>query len=134
MAAGSEEASGRGPWARFDDLVAGTAFTFDRPFRVLAASDPSDVVSVLAEVERATTEGAWAFGYLAYEAAAGLDPRWAVHTRRSDEALPLVVFGLAGAPASVPPVRPPDGTERAYRLGPWERDWTEAGTRRTSPA
>ena len=54
--------------------MAGTALAFDRPSRVLAASDPADVVPVLAEVERATVQGSWAFGYVAYEAAAGLDP------------------------------------------------------------
>jgi para-aminobenzoate synthetase/4-amino-4-deoxychorismate lyase len=127
VAPGSDEVTARRPWARFDDLVAGTALAFEWPFRVLAASDPSDVVPVLAEVDRATQQGCWAFGYVAYEAAAGLDPRLAVHPRRRDDALPLLLFALTGAPSSVPPVRPPDGTARAYRLGPWQRGWTAAG-------
>jgi para-aminobenzoate synthetase/4-amino-4-deoxychorismate lyase len=120
--------AGAGPvWGRFDDLVAGTALAFERPTRVLAAAERDDVLPVLAEVERATTQGAWAFGYLAYEAAAGLDPRWAVAPRRPGDALPLALFGLSDAPVQVPPVQPPPGTARAYRLGRWERGWSEEG-------
>ena len=66
---------------RFDDLVAGSALVFPEADRVLVAREPADVVPVLAEVERATAAGAWAFGYLAYEAAAGLDPGAAVPAR-----------------------------------------------------
>jgi para-aminobenzoate synthetase / 4-amino-4-deoxychorismate lyase len=127
VAAGAEQAPAHGQWARFDDLLAGTALVFDRPFRVLTATDPADVVPVLAEVERATEQGCWAFGYVAYEAAAGLDARLAVHPRRRDDALPLAVFALTGAPTEAPPVRPAAGTRRAYRLTPWERNWTAAG-------
>jgi para-aminobenzoate synthetase/4-amino-4-deoxychorismate lyase len=125
VTAEAKDASDGGPWARFDDLVAGTALAFHRPSCVLVASDPAEVVPVLAEVERATELGSWAFGYVAYEAAAGLDPRWAVHARRPDDGLPLALFALSSAPAEVSPVRPPVGTARAYRLGPWERAWTE---------
>ena len=66
---------------RFDDLTAGTALSFDRPSRVLVATEPAEVVPVLAEVDRATAGGCWAFGYVAYEAAAGLDPSLAGASR-----------------------------------------------------
>jgi para-aminobenzoate synthetase / 4-amino-4-deoxychorismate lyase len=120
---------GRSPWARFDDLPAGTALAFRDACRVLTASEPAEVVPVLAEVERATADGCWAFGYVAYEAAAGLDPRRAVVARTTDDALPLVTFALCNRPDEVPPVAPPPGTERAYRIGPWERGWTEQAHR-----
>jgi hypothetical protein len=43
----------RTPWARFDDLQAGTALRCPSPLRVLAAATPADVVPVLA-VDRVT--------------------------------------------------------------------------------
>ncbi len=111
---------------RVDDLPAGTALRFEAPFRVLAATELRDVVPVLDEVERATARGCWALGYVAYEAAPGLDPRWAVAARSTSETFPLVAFGLFERPATVPPVRPPPGRARNYSVGPWQRDWTEA--------
>ena len=98
-------------------------------------SDPADVVPVLAEVERATAQGCWAFGYVAYEAAAGLDPRLAVRARRPDDGLPLVLFALCE--------RPGRGSSRRGRRrdGPAATGWgrgSAAGPSRatatTSPA
>src|ERR671920_10103 len=57
-------ADGGPPWGRFDDLVRGTALRFEGPSRVLTATEPADVAPVLAEVERATDAGSWAFGYV----------------------------------------------------------------------
>jgi para-aminobenzoate synthetase/4-amino-4-deoxychorismate lyase len=71
------------------------------PHRVLVAERPEQVVGVLAEVERATDAGDWAFGYVAYEAAAGLDPHLVVH-RSTPFGMPLVWFGLCGEPVAVP--------------------------------
>jgi para-aminobenzoate synthetase/4-amino-4-deoxychorismate lyase len=127
--AGPATARERAVWARFDDVAAGTALVFRDPVRVLTATDPADVVTVLAEVERATADGCWAFGYVAYEAAAGLDPGWAVLPRPAGETLPLVFFALCEPPAAVPAVAPLPGTERDYAVGPWRRGWTEAGHR-----
>ena len=116
-------------WGRFDDVAGGTARCFPETSRVLVATTAEDVVPVLAEVERATDAGSWAFGYLAYEAAAGLDPGLAVAPRPPGGSLPLAVFGLADRPVDVPPVGPPPGRERGYTVGPWGRAWTEAGHR-----
>ncbi|MDP9428567.1 MAG: hypothetical protein M3Q47_06665, partial [Actinomycetota bacterium] len=96
-----------GVWGRFDDVAGGRARRFPGTSRVLAAATPADVVPVLAEVERATEAGQWAFGYVAYEAAAGLDPALAVAARPAGDALPLAVFGLTGRPVDVPPVSSP---------------------------
>jgi para-aminobenzoate synthetase / 4-amino-4-deoxychorismate lyase len=60
------------PWARFDDLVTSRSLMFPGVDRVLIAERPDDVARVLAKVQRATDGGSWAFGYVAYEAAAGL--------------------------------------------------------------
>jgi para-aminobenzoate synthetase/4-amino-4-deoxychorismate lyase len=108
-----------GPWARFDDLHAGTALVFPSVDRVLSAERVDDVVAVLAEVERATAAGAWAFGYVAYEAAPGLDPALRVADRDADGP-PLAWFGISDTPGEAPPreagpARPP------LR---WTADWT----------
>jgi para-aminobenzoate synthetase/4-amino-4-deoxychorismate lyase len=122
-------ASGKPVSARFDDLADGTALAFARPRRVLTAHAPEDVVPLLAEVERATADGCWAVGYLAYEAAAGLDPRWAVAERSTSDELPLAVFALCDPPDEAAPVPPPAGRNRSYAMGPWVRGWTESGYR-----
>jgi para-aminobenzoate synthetase/4-amino-4-deoxychorismate lyase len=111
------------PWGRFDDLRTGSAVRCPPPHRLLVAERPEDVAGVLAEVQRATDAGDWAFGYLAYEAAAGLDPAAAVHAPDPDGP-PLAWFGLCGEPTPVTPVdrTPPTGGYAAE----WTPAWTQA--------
>ena len=114
------------PWARFDDLRAGTAVWFPRASHALVATSPDDVAPVLAEVERATASGAWAFGYVSYEAARGLDPALPVHEPVAG--LPLAWFGIGPPPMTVPVVEPP--SPRGYTAGPWHCAWTAPEHRR----
>ena len=107
-------------WARFDDLVAGTAVRCPPPHQILTAHHPEQVVPVLAEVDRATSAGNWAFGYVSYEAAAGLDPALAVAASNKGDP-PLVRFGICGAPDEVPPV---DGVQPQESTVRWTPDWT----------
>ena len=115
------------PWARFDDLRAGTALRFPPPARVLTASSPEDVVPVLAEVERATAAGQWAAGYVGYEAAAGLDPALPVCPPDPDGP-PLAWFAVCAPPTAVPPVERPAG-RRSPRS--WRPDRSDAEHRRS---
>ena len=110
-------------WGRFDDLRAGTAVLCPPPYEVLVADRPQDVRPVLAAVERATSEGAWAYGYLSYEAASGLDASLPVATTGQD-GLPLVWFGLCAEPDQVAPVGPPPAGPRGYVAGRWRSDWS----------
>jgi para-aminobenzoate synthetase/4-amino-4-deoxychorismate lyase len=91
-----------GPWARFDDLRTGTAMRFPAPRRVHVAARIEDVPTVLAEVAQATAAGSWAFGYVAYEAAAGLDPSLSV-ARLSEDDPPPAWFGLCAPPGGGAP-------------------------------
>ena len=132
------------PWARFDDLVAGRALVCPPPYRLLAATSASDVPGVLAEVERATAGGDWAFGYVSYEAAPGFDPALVTAAPGADDP-PLACFGLCGEPMEATPgaaASPTPGTGWAgsYRPGTtlsdgrpqgaapasWTPDWTAA--------
>jgi para-aminobenzoate synthetase/4-amino-4-deoxychorismate lyase len=123
----SGTAIGHGPpWARFDDLRAGTALRCPPPFQVLTARTPEDVVPLLADVERATAAGHWAFGYVGYEAAAGLDPALPVAAADPDGP-PLAWFGLCGPPADVPPV---DAAALQTAPPDWQPDWSDADHRR----
>jgi para-aminobenzoate synthetase / 4-amino-4-deoxychorismate lyase len=131
--------TGRGAWARFDDLQAGTAITFPVAQRTLTAERVDDVVPVLEEVERATDAGKWAFGFVAYEAAAALDPGLAVH-RVPAGGPPLLWFGLSDEPVPAGRLDAPDVlASRSCRCtqspsGPseggvgytvsWDRAWT----------
>ena len=90
---------------------------------MLVAERPDQVAGVLAEVERATDAGQWAFGYVAYEAAAGLDPGLAVHPPAADGP-PLAWFGLCDEPV---PVGPLDAEPERPWSAEWEPAWTPAG-------
>ena len=99
---------------------------FPRAHRTLVAERLDEVVPVLREVERATDAGQWAFGFVAYEAAAAFDPTLAVH-RVPAGGLPLVWFGLADEPVNADVLDAGDGS--GYRAS-WERGWTAAAYRR----
>ncbi|WP_064742982.1 chorismate-binding protein [Pseudonocardia spinosispora] len=109
-------------WARFDDLRAGTALLFPAADRIVVASRTDEVAEALAEVERATDAGRWAFGYVAYEAAAGLDPDLLTHDAEAD-GMPLVWFGIGDAPSPAAPLVPGPSD---YRVG-WRPGWTPEG-------
>ncbi len=119
---------GDGPWARFDDLRAGTALLCPAPYHVLTAETPAEVAPVLAEVDRATRQGCWAFGFVAYEAASGLDERLVTHPPAAG--LPLVWFGLCAEPVQVPVIAPAAPGGRDYRAERWSPSWEPADHRR----
>ncbi len=113
-------------WARFDDLTpGGEASIFTSPTATLVARRPSEVLPVLRAVEEATAAGCWAAGYLAYEAATGIDASLRTKPARVDEPLgelPLAWFGLFGAPATEEPLTVPVEVDRDYRVSPWRLD------------
>ena len=108
-----------GPWARFDDVTTGRALHFEKVTRTLTARDPYEVLDVLRAAEQATQQGSWAFGYVAYEAAAGLHPALPVHESLED--LPLAWFAICAPPDVVPVIGPTVGGR--YRADPWTCDW-----------
>lgn len=109
--------------ARFDDLRVGSALLCPPPYRVVTADRPGEVKGALQQVQAASDAGSWAYGYVAFEAAAGLDRQLSgIATEPGD--LPLVWFGLCGEPAATPVVRPPAGDAGASWR--WRADWTDA--------
>lgn len=111
------------PWARFDDLSAGTALSFPTAQKVFVANQPADVVRVLDEVQLATDAGLWAYGFVSYEAAGALDSSLVVHQPRSDS-LPLAWFALTEAPASVLPIGSSASLADASSDVRWWPGWT----------
>ena len=118
------------PFARFDDMVDGATTTFASPCRELVAVTPSEVMPLLAEVQAATEGGAWAYGYLAYEAAAGIDDSLAVVAPNGDgPTMPLAWFGITTQRPTV--TRPAAlGSTPGYRAGPWTLVWSTEVHRR----
>lgn len=116
---------------RFDDCLGGASFRLVGLADVIEAHRPEEIGSVLERVERAVEGGRWAGGFLAYEAAPGLDPAFVVRARAPDDpfaALPLAWFGLferredvdglAGLPETPTPAPhawEPSITRKAYR-------------------
>lgn len=86
---------------------------FSAPRRVIEAASLEEVPGALLAVERAAAEGAWAAGYVAYEAAPAFD---AALRARPKGPGPLAWFGIYGAPSSTPP--PPEGDAELGPLAP----------------
>lgn len=105
--------------ARFDDVLAGTAWVFHSPRRVLTARSLDEVTDLLAEVDRATRGGAWAWGYVSYEAAPAFDTALRV---RPPDGLPLARFALGSAPAIERCIDAPQNP----LPGHWRLGWTAA--------
>jgi para-aminobenzoate synthetase/4-amino-4-deoxychorismate lyase len=84
--------------ARFDDLT-GTSpsFRLVGPVGVLEATRPDEVLGVLRAADAAAARGLWAAGFVAYEAAPGLDPSLEVRPRGAGDpfaGLPLAWFAM----------------------------------------
>lgn len=86
---------------------------FGPPVRLLEAWRLEEVLPQLHEVEAATRAGAWAVGFLAYEAAPALDPSLAAHP--ADPAWPLACWAITGPPQEVPPPSEGPGERLAWR-------------------
>jgi para-aminobenzoate synthetase / 4-amino-4-deoxychorismate lyase len=69
--------------------------TFRDPLRVLVARGVEEVLPALAEIEAAVSDGMYAAGYIAYEAAPAFEPRMRV---RSGGRMPLLWFGIFAGP------------------------------------
>ena len=110
-----------GQWARFDDMIAGVATMFTNITAELVARHPDEVVDVLDEVDRVTAAGAWAVGFVAYEAAPGLDPT--LTTRQPSPGAPLAWFGTYAAPQAVPLIDAP--TVARVPVADWTPRWSE---------
>ena len=84
--------------ARFDDLTQPSrSFRLVRPVGMLEALRPDEVEGVIAAAEGAAARGLWVAGFVAYEAAAGLDPAMAVRARAAEDPfarLPLAWFSM----------------------------------------
>jgi para-aminobenzoate synthetase/4-amino-4-deoxychorismate lyase len=84
--------------ARFDDLrPGGSSFRLVGPVGVVEARRPAEVADVIASVAASAQRGLWAGGFVAYEAAPGLDPALAVRSRAPQDPLadlPLAWFAL----------------------------------------
>jgi para-aminobenzoate synthetase/4-amino-4-deoxychorismate lyase len=98
--------------ARFDDLTgAEPSFRLIEPVGTLEATRAAEVRDVIAAAEAAAARGLWVGGFVAYEAAPGLDPALAVRTRGAGDpfdALPLAWFGMfAGRQETSLPEPPP---------------------------
>ncbi len=111
------------PWARFDDAATGSAWSFPPGGEVLVAHRPDEVAPVLRAAEERTAGGAWAYGYVAYEAAPAFSPE--LRTHPPTDGLPLAWFVVTAAPRREPVIT----AAGSYVLGPWVGDWGESDHR-----
>jgi para-aminobenzoate synthetase/4-amino-4-deoxychorismate lyase len=82
------------------DLAPLGRLEYAQPVRVVSTDDPSGVPAALSEVEAESRRGRWAAGFVAYEAAPGLEPAFAV---RGGGSGPLVWFGIHDGPTAGSP-------------------------------
>ena len=64
------------PIVLFESHRRGASFRFCDPCDIICVSHPKDVGLALDRIERAVHSGLHAAGFLSYEAASGLDPRF----------------------------------------------------------
>jgi para-aminobenzoate synthetase / 4-amino-4-deoxychorismate lyase len=107
--------------ARFDDLTgASDSFRLVGVVGMLEARRADEVAGVIAAAEGAAARGLWVAGFVAYEAAPGLDPAMTVRRRPAADAfaeLPLAWFAMfEGRERTVLP-EPRDGGRQA--AGAW---------------
>ncbi len=107
--------------ARFDDLRPGHALTlgFTQPAELIVAHDLLEVEPALRAVSERAADGAWAVGFVAYEAAPAFDP--ALPTHPAIDGVPLVWFSIHDAADD------PSNWDAAadYHLEPWEAATSE---------
>ncbi len=84
--------------ARFDDLTgASSSFRLADPVGILEATRADEVLPTIAAANAAATRGLWVAGFVAYEAAPGVDPALTVRLRDPDDPLarlPLAWFAM----------------------------------------
>ena len=110
--------------ARFDDLLPGAerSFRLVEPVGVIEARRAGEVPDAIEAAEAAASRGLWAAGFVAYEAAPGLDPELAVRVRAPDDPfaeMPLAWFALFERREDVPPLEPARGEPPAAAESPW---------------
>ncbi|MEJ5897710.1 chorismate-binding protein [Aquabacterium sp. G14] len=103
---------------------------FDRPSRWLVAHDPSQVAGLLDAAHALAQAGQWCVGWVAYEAAPGLNPHLPVKALPPGQPYAVwAVFDRAeawdgqpvtGAPASTATAT--DSPSPAWQAGPWQAD------------
>jgi para-aminobenzoate synthetase/4-amino-4-deoxychorismate lyase len=110
--------------ARFDDLTPGQerSFEFADPVGVLEARRADEVGPIIAAADAAASRGLWAAGFVAYEAAPGLDGALVVRERRVGDVfgdLPLAWFALFDDKIDVAPMQPVAARSTLPEAMPW---------------
>jgi para-aminobenzoate synthetase/4-amino-4-deoxychorismate lyase len=92
---------------------------FVGPSQVITASTLAEVLPAITAAEAASIEGSWVVGFVAYDAAPGLDPRFRVPAGGAIGDVPLVWFGVYDR------VEPVELTPADAMLGDWTASMTE---------
>jgi len=108
-----------------DDVAAGRLTAFGAPLAVIRADRPQELAPALAALESARGAGNYVAGYFSYEAGYALEPRLAARMPPK-RGLPLLWFGVFGAPQTAP-----DTALAAWRrgrayAGPLTPEWDAA--------
>jgi len=96
----------------------GISSQFSDPVRIITARTVDEVIPALAEIEKATSQGLWAAGFIGYEAAPAFDAAFRVRTGGS---LPLLCFGLFPRRTT-----PPDLANGNYSVSDWSTSTSAA--------
>ena len=105
--------------ARFDNMRGEPApLVLRHPYRVMVATCPEQVRSVIEQAEAMSRDGAWVAGYVAYEAAPAFDAALEVHEPKPG--LPLAWFAAFRSA-----VREPTARVGSYRMGTWHPEISE---------
>lgn len=94
-----------------DDNGSSQTTQFRNPITIYQTDSLTEVTSIFKKAEKAIDAGFYVAGYVSYEAAPAFEARYQV---KSNSKLPLVWFGVYGAPLTIEPTSP-----QAYTVSDW---------------
>jgi para-aminobenzoate synthetase/4-amino-4-deoxychorismate lyase len=105
------------------DAVSDCWLHFKKAREVIQARGLEDVLPLLRRVEEEVGRGAWAAGFISYEAGPAFDPAFTAHQLVD---FPLAWFGIYDAPESFGTLQDLPLRESAFKVGAWTSTVTEA--------
>src|SRR5689334_7465175 len=100
----------------FAPVQFGASYRFDRLLATIRATTPAEVMPALRQIEAAVAQGRHAAGFIAYEAAAGINPDLA--TKRLPGG-PLLWFGIFQERTTTTAAPLPAAPAGAYSVSQW---------------
>ena len=103
----------------FDTAPKPNLHWFENPLKIIKASSPFEVMSVLEELQKCLDQGYWIAGLASYELSYALETKL-TSLAQSERSVPLIQFGVFDGPSCK------SIESSTYSISPFVSDWDEA--------